>query len=230
MPKDVEIAKRKKQRAAWDSLYGVTPECKASLLETKNAFKAYFPEGHITRISTLITELSDMARAGETFEDLFDGCEDVHPRAWDIILKHGKHYTPQSWVQDKPWEWDWQPLSGSCFLNSIEFLWFVREIQPKSRLTYVEGICIGPWVDPMLHAWNGIGFSGKTLDWTFYAHTMFNRYFGVPFTLEEYRYINQSGDDFNVTMMFRRDNFERVEQKVLEVLQKPRTRLMRPKG
>jgi len=78
----------------------------------------------------------------------------------------------------------------------------------------------------MLHAWNGVDFIGKAVDWTFYSHTLFNRYFGVPFTFEEYQYINQNGEDFNVRLMFRRDSFASVEARMLEVLQTPRTSMI----
>lgn len=230
MPKDDETTLREHERGVWNELFGDDAKSKENRQSARSEFKRFFSEGHRTHINGVFEDLAESAKAGKELEFPFHICNDVHPRAWDIILQHGKHYTPRSWRDSKPWEWKRQPLSRSCFFNALEMIYIVREQEPKSRATYVEGFCMGPLVHPMLHAWNGVGFAGICCDWSFYASSMFTRYFGVPFTFEEYQHINQNGKDFSARLMFRRDQFEKVEERVLEVLQKPRTRLMRPKS
>ncbi len=229
MPRDDEAANRKHERGVWESLYGSDSACKQGLLETQKAFKSLFEQSHDTDIKGIFEDLALDAQSGRQFEYPFMYMKDVHPKAWSIILGHGKHYRPVSLAKDNPQEWERQPLSGSCFLNSIEMVYMARELNKESRAVYVEGFSIGPVVYPMLHAWVGSGFAGKCFDWTFYATTMFTRYFGVPFTYEEYKFMtaNTYGRDFSCMMLFRKDNFELVEGKMLEVLQKPRTRLIR---
>lgn len=231
MLEDDETNNREYERGVWESLYGSDPVCKQALSETRDAFKAYFEQGHDTDIKGLFEELAPDAQSGKRFKSPFMYLDNVHPKAWSIILEHGKHYRPLSLSREKPQEWENQPLSGSCFLNAMEMVYMARELNKKSRAVYVEGFSMGSVVYPMLHAWTGSGFAGKCYDWTFYATTMFTRYFGVPFTYEEYKFMtaNADGNDFSCMMLFRRDNFERVEGKMLEVLRKPRTRLMRPK-
>lgn len=227
MPKDAQSIQVQSELELWKNLHGTTVECRKARVELRTNFKCYFEAGHQTRIDDFVNDMANKAKRGEVFEYPFEHCANIHPRAWDILLKYGKHYTPQSWGRSKPWDWESQPVPHACFLNSFILLFKTRRAQPKSRATYVEGFCTGPLVEPMLHAWNGVGFAGRAVDWTFYAHTMFNRYFGVPFTLEEYMFINDNDAHFTIRMMFRRDNFEKVESRLLEVLQKPRTRLMR---
>lgn len=231
MLSDEETTNREHERGVWRSLYGPAPACKQALLEARKAFKELFEQGHNTDIKSMFEELALGARSGKCFDHPFMYLDDVHPRAWNILLEHGKHYRPLSLRREKPQEWGHQPLAASCFLNAIEMVCLARELNKESRAVYVEGFSIGPLVYPMLHAWTGSGFAGKCYDWTFYAITTFTRYFGVPFTYEEYSFMtaNEDASDFSATMLFRKDNFERVEGKMLEVLQKPRTRLMRPK-
>lgn len=227
MSTDGEMANRQRERKLWAAFHGKTPKCRSALKGLRECFKQYFPSGHATALNLTLANLAEAARNEKPFEHPYEYCDQVHPRAWDVILKHGKNYTPQSWAKNKPWEWEYQPLPRYCFKNSIEYILILRQQVPVSRATYVEGLCVGPLVEPMLHAWNGVGFSGKCYDWSFYATTMFNRYFGVPFTLEEYQYINQGRDLYTIRQMFRRDQFEEVEERVLAVLKKrPRTRLL----
>lgn len=231
MPSDEETTNREHERGVWRSLYGPDQACKQALSETRDAFKGFFEQGHGTDIKGMFEELALKAQSGKRFKHPFMYLNNVHPKAWTIILKHGKHYRPVCLSRDKLQEWDRQPLAGSCFLNAIEMVQLARELNKESRAAYVEGFVMGPVVYPMLHAWTGSGFAGKCYDWTFYATAMFTRYFGVPFTYEEYKFMTEKADgsDFSATMLFRRDNFERVEGKMLEVLQKPRTRLLRQK-
>ena len=103
------------------------------------------------------------------------------------------------------------------------------DINSQSRVSYVEGIAFGPVLKPMLHCWNGKGFSKVGVDWSFYATTMWNRYFGVPFTPEEYKRLMYKVDPKNPKVMplFRKDCFELIEDELKEVLRRPRTRFPR---
>ena len=99
-------------------------------------------------------------------------------------------------------------------------------------ITYVEGVIAGATTRALVHAWNGFGFAGKCADWTFYAHTHWNRYFGVPFTQTEYLYIinNAKLRPGNMFMFFRHDHFELIEKPLMKVLEQPRTRLSKRNG
>jgi hypothetical protein len=231
MPKDQETIEREHERGVWESLYGSDPSCKETLSATREAYTELFSKWHRNDIKGLWDELAQTAAAGEKFKYPFEYLDDVHPRAWDVISTYGKHYIPMSWKRQKPQEWRRQPRSRYCALNSIETIHFARAQEPRSRAVYVEGFVMGPLVNPMLHAWNGIGFTGKCVDWSFYASSPFTRYFGIPFTFEEYKFMTQKpeSNNFTVFVLFRKDNFKRVEEKMLEVLKKSRTRLMRTK-
>jgi hypothetical protein len=228
MIEPIDSPKRKHEREVWESLYGSTLEARSRLETTRDGFYKLFRAGHKTSVREMFAEVAAKVSEGITLEQPFHECNDVHPRAWELLLTHGKHYQPRSWRIDKPWEWRYQPIAGSCFINALDLILMVRDQKPASRLTYVEGFCMGPMIYPMLHAWNGYGFAGRCHDWTFYAHTMFNRYFGIPFTFEEYCYINPDDREGEIVarMMFRRDEFEQVEDRICQVLKKPRTRLV----
>lgn len=63
-----------------------------------------------------------------------------------------------------------------------------RSNDPRLKpLDYVEGIAVGPIVDPMLHAWNFFHDGRGMMDWTFYAGAHWTYYLGVAVSYEEYR-------------------------------------------
>jgi hypothetical protein len=234
MPRD-ELELRRLEREIWHGLYGDSAECKEARTEARRQFNTLFPFGHRTTIRNIIEEQAGKAATEQGFEYLFRYLSDVHPRAWEIILKHGKDYRPISWRRSTPQNLDdnLQPIAGVCYRNAIKFIYNVRALDPKTRAVYVEGFAMGPLVYPMLHAWNGKGFSGTAADFSFYAVTMLTRYFGIPFTLEEYKHIvgvPPDSDEITTSLLFHRKKFERFEEQILEVLKKPRTRLVLPKG
>ncbi len=226
----IKLKNEKKLRAAehklWTELHDDTSEAKKTLKNVRSAFVDLFPGGHQHSIKSLIEDFAAMVQAGESLPFPFHKVDNVHPKAWEIILQYGRDYRPikkahSGFAQDER-----QPAQTYCFLNSYELMVFVKTHMPTSTISYVEGFVMGPLVYPMLHAWNGKGFTGRALDWTFYASAPFSRYFGVPFTSEEYEFIR--GKDriqrWKIGMLFRADNFERYEPAIREVLQRPRKR------
>ena len=60
--------------------------------------------------------------------------------------------------------------------------------EESDKFVYVEGLVGGASTLPMLHAWNAKELKGtKALDWSWYSHCRWCRYFGIPFTDEEFR-------------------------------------------
>jgi hypothetical protein len=192
----------------------------------RGAFKGLFSEGHQHSIQPLIEDLASMVQAGKSLSFPFHKADNVHPRAWEVILQHGRDYRPIKKAHSGFAEYERQPAQTYCFLNSYELMVLVKAHKPTSTISYVEGFVTGPFVYPMLHAWNGKGFTGRALDWTFYASAPFSRYFGIPFTREEYEFIlgKDRIQEWKIGMLFRMDNFERYEPTIREVLQRPRKR------
>jgi len=217
---------REAERKLWRELHDDTPSARKTLKDTKSAFGDIFPEGHRHSIKPLIKDLAGLVQDGETLSLPFHKLDNVHPQAWSIILEHGRDYRPLKKAHSGFPHNEHQPAQTYCFLNSYELMVLVKEHKPTSTITYVEGFVTGPLVYPMLHAWNGKGFTGQALDWTFYASAPFSRYFGVPFTCEEYEFILGKGKvkKWKIGMLFRADNFERYEPAIREVLQRPRKR------
>jgi hypothetical protein len=224
VPNDEEL--RGAEYKIWLQLYGEGSECQKTRVEVDTAFKGLFPGRHDESCKPIFEELATDAAEGKPFEFPFHRIDNVHPRAWDMILKHGRDYKPSCTAHRVFAAEKRQPAETYCSLNSYEFIQTVRQDKPQARLAYVEGFVFGPIVYPMLHAWNGIGFSGRCVDWTFYSAARWSRYFGIPFTCEEYEEIMRRANPGRtmITMLFRQDCFERNEDILLEILQRPRKR------
>jgi hypothetical protein len=108
----------------------------------------------------------------------------IHPRALRLLAEHGSIYTPG--IIDNRYPKD--PERGQCFKNSCTLmLWFNKSL-PKNDMVYVEGLVIGSASFIMPHGWNAYTLAGrKTVDWTHYAATRWNHYFGISFTESEVR-------------------------------------------
>lgn len=216
---------RAAERKLWEGLYGDTPKAAEALRDTKAAFRELFADGHRHSLRPLIEEFAAMAKAGETLESPFHLLGNVHPDAWELILEHGRDYVPLQKAHQAFATESRQPAQTYCFLNAYEFTLHLRQVNRGAQVAYVEGFVFGPIVYPMLHCWNGAGFTGRAIDWTFYASARFSRYFGVPFTVEEYEYILGKGEPgWTVGMLFREDTFSKREAAIREVLTRPRTR------
>lgn len=217
------------EKSIHEAYFGSDPKCLLARRSAREFFRRICEEGYNISIRLLIGDLAEKGKLGQSFDAPFTFLDHVHPRAWDVILKYGRDYTPVSLWKRGIQHDEHQPKSRSCFLNTYEQMKFAHETQSTSKITYVEGFALGPSVDPMLHAWNGVGFSKRALDWTFYATAHWNCYFGVPFTLAEYNKIIASvnPDRPMIKMLFRKDKFEGVEDCIHEVLQKSRKRFYR---
>ena len=223
---ETEESLRGVERTIYNAYFGLAPECKEARKAVRVFFKALNEDGHKTSIRSLVEDLAETGRAAKEFIEPFTCLNDVHPKAWDVILTYGRDYEPLSLWKRGMHRDQRQPKSKSCFLNAYEQMKGVHLVQPSSKVTYVEGFAVGPAVSPMLHAWNGAGFSRRALDWSFYATTHWTRYFGIPFTLAEYEQICERVNPQKpmIQMLFRKDKFEKTEEFILEVLQKSRKR------
>lgn len=224
VPNDQEL--REEERKSWLRLYGDDVECRKTRVVADKAFKEMFPDRHCQSVKSLFEDLAGEATTGKDFEFPFHRIDNVHPRAWDLILKHGRDYIPSCTAHRVYAAEARQPAHRYCFLNSYEMIKTVQRHRPTARIAYVEGFVVSPMVYPMLHAWNGVGFSKRCVDWTFYSSARWSRYFGIPFTCGEYEEIMQRAnpDKAKITMLFRQDCFEKNEEVLLEILKRPRKR------
>lgn len=149
--------------------------------------------------------------------------EDVHPDAFKIIHDHGKEYNASTFRRPP----EPRPKDGECCSNSISLMGALNksyhERDEPHRLVYVEGIVYGEFADPMLHAWNAFGTVSKVArDWTHYAACQWAKYYGIPFTEEDYRRIHDkmyAPDDRRCVFIFRKEFFPHVRDEVMRILE-----------
>jgi hypothetical protein len=179
------------ERWWWKHLYEQGERSARRRRQYNREFREMFPKGHKESIREVVGMCKAAAKAGE-FEDNLR-CEylrGVHPDAFDILAKYGTDYTPRLFKKPAPFG---EPAVGECYMNSLKLM--VRcnrildrhpRIKKRTRFVYVEGIAVGPIVNPMAHGWCARGLNGrKAIDWTLYATSKWTRYLGIPFTLDE---------------------------------------------
>lgn len=216
----------------WDKYHSQSDESKVLRKGVTTAFLKLFPEGHKTSIRRWVEAAAYEAALGTVFKGNFEDFNNIHPRAWPLLLQYGKDYRPriELWKKHQPQTWTRQPVQSACHNNAYTMMHLMRDgkLKGQDKTTYVEGVAISPIVNPILHAWNGYGFSRRGFDWTLYTRTNWIRYFGIPFTFEEYLEIRKGLEPERaqkIRLIFKRDDFERLEDKLLEVLERrPRTR------
>lgn len=146
------------QRQVWQALFATDSAAQAQK-EKYDELSAIFPG----TIRDWIEDFATRARNGETFQDPLELLNQVHPRAWELLLVYGQDYRPHAW-DDTVAHADDQPRPGQCFANTHRIIGQAREKDPLNSCTYVEGIALSALVKPMLHAWNGDGFSVEGRD------------------------------------------------------------------
>jgi len=139
------------------------------------------------------------------------------PEALAFIAQHGQDYTPQEFSKKMP-----EPRPRRCHVNAWEWMRVANQPVPKCKLVYVEGVAYGVYVPPMLHAWNARGLQTvEARDWTFYSRTKWIKYFGIPFTQEEYsrccRILGRRPDPYP-QLLFEGDNFKRLAPTLTRIL------------
>jgi hypothetical protein len=88
----------------------------------------------------------------------------------------------------------------------------------------VEGVAVGSLVRPMIHAWatptEASPDFGLAIDWTFFSSSQWNKYFGIPFTHDEYRRLTKfAHPDINCSfLLLTKDNFPLVKSCLIEIL------------
>ena len=217
------------ERKVWRYLYQNGEESERIRRESDRLFRKAFPEGHCSSIRNYLLDLAEQVEGGDRLCNPFHNLNDIHPRAWSILLAYGKDYRPYCWRGISPHLDAIQPEAGKCCDNTLKLLAMCKDSNGSRNIaTYVEGVAMGPLVRPMLHAWNGKGFSREAVDWTFYGSTRWTRYFGIPFTLNEYRRLVTAASPRHqyVRLIFRKDCFDQVEEELHKVLKRPRTRLV----
>lgn len=178
-----------KERRHWNRLSG-----KKGATERRKAarrFNKAFPKGHHTSLRRLVRGCADYVAQDKPLGGAWwwDALPDIHPDAFEILHKYGKDYRPRRWAKPPPFG---EPKRAACFLNATILAHVDRSYCEKQKLRrppmeYVEGVAMGVYVRPMLHAWNGIGLhSREAIDWTHYAACRWTRYIGIPFTHEEH--------------------------------------------
>lgn len=151
----------------------------------------------------------------------------LHTDAVRLLIEYADVYKP-GMIDGNMWG-DVEPTEGACSLNSYLTMKCLNERIPKAEhLQYVEGVTLGPFIPrAMLHAWNtweSKKLCTATLDWTLYTHTRWCKYFGIPFSEEEYDRINETLRKSNKCgLLFSKDFFnDQVERAVRSILQNRR--------
>ena len=205
---------------AWDEFYGDSEKCRRRREEADLEIKNLFPDDNSLKL--FLEELYQYVLQNEKFTDKgLMYLNYVHPRAWKLILEYGKNYHPRSFESCDPRKSKPQPTKNKCYANSCQRMFVHNEVSGTKLVTYIEGFAAGVRLTPMLHAWNGRVESGDAIDWTFYVTTVWTRYFGISFTHDEYNFItsNTNGES-NVHSLFDKVHFEKVEEKILKVLER----------
>lgn len=139
--------------------------------------------------------------------------------ALEFIAMHGRNYTPRQFVKPMP-----EPLQGKCHANAWHWIRATNKNKPADKkMVYVEGIAIGVKVRPvMIHAWNASNLhSTNAMDWTFYPHAKWIKYFGIPFTEQEYAQCCRILDQHpkrRARLLFQGTNFKRLEPFLTQIL------------
>lgn len=208
----------KNERARWRYLHADTKVAASRRVQLDKLFLELFPQGHETSVRFFVGEPADGER---DFDPPYEGFRHIHPRAFPILANYGLDYVPAETPAVMYEERAFQPRQGRCSENACVFMAEYNRCRQAddAALSYVEGILVGSNIYPMLHAWNELpGEKRVALDWTLYASSKWSRYFGVPFTQEEYARIGGR------SLLFHRNNFERYETAILKLLEsRPRT-------
>jgi hypothetical protein len=97
-----------------------------------------------------------------------------------------------------------------------------KQKKRKTQMSYVEGIAVGVYVRPMLHAWNSVGLNSRcAIDWTHFAACPWSRYLGIALTEEEnaeLRSLTMLGK--SVHLIMHRDYFTpEAKKRLIEILE-----------
>jgi hypothetical protein len=211
----------------WDEVRLPTKSSRDQQRWMRKAFARVHPNGHLDSIKEDLANLFLIRLSGSEIPYPSQHLNQIHSRAWPLLLEHGKDYRPKMIRGRGLRDSSIQPTDRECYLNSAKLMRDVNTATNKS-VTYVEGCVCGPKVWMQLHAWNGAGFSHHAFDWTFYPVTNWCRYFGVPFSEEEYIEIVRLGQkERPIGLLFDVETFPIYEKEIQEVLKRPRTRLHR---
>jgi len=211
----------------WDEVRLPTKQSRDKQRWMRKAFAHAHPIGHRDSIKADLAKLATDRLKGSEIQQPFQHLNQIHPRAWPLLLAHGKDYRPKMIRGRGLRDSQVQPTDRECYLNSAKLMRGVNTTTNKS-VTYVEGCICGPMIWMQLHAWNGAGFSHHAFDWTFYPVTNWCRYFGVPFSEGEYIKIVRLGQkERPIGLLFDVETFPIYEKEIREVLERPRTRLRR---
>ncbi len=198
----------------WELFHG--PNSAQYRTEAQKAFLGLFPEGHRT-------SLLDYVRAWrkpwvrKKWEERWDciGLTHPHQRAWQLLLEYGQDYVPYDHPEPPP---ESVSVPYKCYRNAYLFMDATKQPQEDIEVSYAEGVVYSPLVRPMLHGWNTDRNGGATAyDPTLFVTCEWSRYYGIPFTAEEYESI-YGRDRFG--SIFHKNNFEEVEPRVRHILSK----------
>lgn len=219
----------KNERAAWRALHGGNKASSTRRERARKDFARIFTRGQKTDIRGYVQDFVRIAEASEPFPASFRDLGRIHPRALRLLAEFGSNQSAFSWERSDPYNNTRQPVPKGCFLNACIFLNGARDTgSGKTPLVYVEGIAFGPLIEPMLHAWNANGVTGRiAYDWTLYARARFTRYIGIPFTEDEYwealRRISTVSPDA-LMILFSQENFPHIENYIRSILAKRKKR------
>lgn len=211
------------ERGYWNWFHGTGNRCAVRRRLMRERTAKMFPQGMSIKKGVLRGICSFVGNRG-TFLPNTKGeyLNDVHPNAWRYLEMYGVEYKPFAWPERPPMG---EPQRKKCFRNAMILSYVHNDIgQEKGRiprtkmgrargrhvLYNVQGIALGPLVNPMLHGWNAWG-KGRTvaIDWTFYSVNKWTRYIGIPLTYGETLEISRiKGHDVRLISIFDKTSFD----------------------
>ena len=158
----------------------------------------------------------------------YDALNVMHPRALLMLAKYGVEFWPFPW-KELPFQ---EPKRHVCHFNSALYQYghnrVMKESGRASWLSYVEGVAMGGYSMPVLHAWNALGTNtAMAIDWTWYATTGWMFYLGIPLTqsqFERLRDLAYPSGSFH--LILKKEVFPAIEEPLLKILKKRKL----PKG
>ena len=214
---DQTVAKRR-----WKTFHSDTPKAAELRAANDSIFNKLFPDGHDTSIRPIVLQGLTVPLRQRLRELMTHDLGKLSPEAIQLLYEYGIDYTPVRWGRG-PYEQSLQPVWGGCYANSY-FVTKTSEATLGEQMDYVEGIVHGfmGGLNAIVHAWNTRATDNRrAYDWSLYPSCHWYRYFGVPFTLEEYQEIlTDSGIKRDYISLFHKGHFKYTRGPLRRVLER----------
>ncbi|MDB5224609.1 MAG: hypothetical protein JWO43_231 [Candidatus Adlerbacteria bacterium] len=208
-----------KAKCARDVWIGIREDKKTEGI-CEHRFREIFPHGHRQSLRPFLIACQDRLHRGKALPPYWKSSPvltEMHPRAYELLIRYGRNYTPMKW--ERPPEIE--PEFGQCYGNSFGLMGGLHHAG-YPRTVYVEGVVFGAISYPMLHAWNALkGRKDRVaVDFTHYPTAHLARYIGIPLTQAEYARLLANTirkDNWTIGLLHRR-HFPAIENELYRIV------------